>query len=74
MARVQSDWALGAFTFVYLPMTAIGRFAVITERKQPSMGKPEVRAQESLAHYPTQIFGPRDGHATSDLACSALSK
>ncbi|KAI2664429.1 Arrestin domain-containing protein 3 [Labeo rohita] len=55
MARVQSDWALEAFTFVYLPMTAIVRFAVTTERKQTSMGK--TRSKGAGSHW--QITRPR---------------
>ncbi|CAM4538851.1 unnamed protein product [Leuciscus chuanchicus] len=56
MERVQSGWALGAFTFVYLQMTAIVCFAVTTERKQTSMEKSVRKGAGS--HW--QITRPRD--------------
>lgn len=65
MEWVQSSWAFGAFTFVYLPMTAIVRFAVTTKRKQTSMEKSICKGAGS--HW--QITRPRDSAPSVDGTC-----
>lgn len=72
MAWVQSDWALGAFTFVYLQMTVMGRFAVTTERKQPSMGK--VRAQSHWQITRPRYLAPVDGTRPVGLSLQSFVK